>query len=104
VTELPPEILLESGALFDDVLVEDLDPALHADFVIARVLDRGTSSSVRALVHTYGEERIRTFFGGGGIFQVSRRTAALWLAYLGLSEEECTSRSSPRIRSPFWTD
>jgi hypothetical protein len=104
VTELPQEILVESGALFDDVRVKEVDFRLHGDFVIARVLERGTLCSVRALVRAVDEERIRTFFRQGGAFQVSRRTAALWLAYLDLSEEECTPRSSPRIRSPYWTD
>ena len=104
MTELPLEILAESGALFDDVRLDEVDLHLRADFVIARVLERGTLSSVRALVRACGEERIRTFFREGGAFQVSRRTAALWRAYLDLSEEECTPRSSPRIRSPYWTD
>ena len=101
---VPPEILAESAALFDDVRPEDLDPEVHASFVIARVLDRGTLRSVAALVRAHGPERIRAFFTRGGALQVSRRTLALWRAFLGPSEEECTSRSSPRIRSPFWKD
>jgi len=102
--ELPSEVVAEAQVLFEDVRLQDVDPVSHADFVIARVLERGTSRSVRALVMCYGESRIRSFFANGGVLQVSRRTAALWLAYFGLSEEECTSRSSPRTRSPFWTD
>ena len=46
---LPAEIQAESVALFHDVRLEDVDPHAHAAFVIARVLDRGTLRSVRAL-------------------------------------------------------
>ncbi len=101
---LPGDILAETPALFDDVRPEAIDLEAHAPFVIARVLDRGTMRSVSALVRTYGMDRIERFFTDGGASQVSRRTLALWRAFFGLSEEQCTSTSSPRIRSPFWTD
>ena len=104
VTAIPDEILAESSVLFDDVRLAEVDAVAHAPFVIARVLDRGTLRSVAALLQTYGAERIRSFFREGGGFQVSPRTLALWTAYLGLSEDECTSRSSPGRRSPFWKD
>lgn len=104
VTGLPSEILDEAGILFEDVRIQDIDPDAHTAFVIGRVLDRGTLRSVRALCHRYGEERLRVFFREGGSSQVSRRTLSLWLAFLKLSEEECTPRSSPRTRSPFWAD
>jgi hypothetical protein len=101
---MPPEILQEAVTLFHDVRTEDIDPEAHSAFVISRVLDRGTLRSVSALMNLYGLERIRSFFLEGGGDQVSRRTLALWREFLGLSEEECTSKSSPRIRSPYWTD
>jgi len=104
VRTLPAEILEESGTLFDDVRPEDIDPQVHAAFVIARVLDRGTLRSVRELVRIYGLDRVRSFLRAGGLLQVSRRTAALWTTFLDLDEVECTSRSSPRSRSPYWMD
>ena len=104
MTPIPEEILAESSLLFDDVRAADIDPVAHASFVIARVLDRGTLRSVAALLRTYGADRIRSFFREGGGLQVSPRTLALWTAHLGLREDECTSESSPRRRSPFWKD
>ena len=101
---LPAEILAEAPELFDDVRPQTIDLEAHAPFVIARVLDRGTMRSVSALVRAYGMDRIERFFTEGGAARVSRRTLALWRAFFGLSEEQCTSTSSPRIRSPFWTD
>ena len=102
VTVMPDEILAESSILFDDVRPGDVDPVEHASFVIARVLDRGTLKSVAALVRAYGIDRVRTFFRRGGGFQVSPPTLALWKAYLGLSEEECTSTFPARRRPPLW--
>lgn len=88
--------------LFHDVRLDDVDSDVHAELVIARVLDRGTMRSVRALVRHYGTTRIREFFEGGGGTRVSPRTRALWLDYLGLDETQCTKRSSRRISSRFW--
>jgi hypothetical protein len=101
---LPIEILEEAPVLFEDTRVENIDPAKHAGFVIARVLDRGTMRSVAALVRTYGLGRIRDFLRSAGARQVSRRTLSLWTAFLNLPIEECTSRSYPQSRSPFWKD
>lgn len=100
---LPNEILAESEALFPDTRTEDIDPESHAGFVIARVLDRGTVRSVRALLRYYGRDRIRSFLCKGGIERVSRRTVPLWMAFLEIAPDECTPRSSPRRSSPFWT-
>jgi hypothetical protein len=100
---LPAEILDEATLLFEDVRPGDVDPVAHADFVIARVLDRGTLRSVRSLLSLYGIDRIRRFFREGGADQVSARTIPLWMAYLQLRPDECTSRSS-RLRSArYWT-
>jgi hypothetical protein len=96
VTALPEEIQAEAQALFHDVRLDDIESERHTDFVIARVLDRGTMRSVRALVRHCGEARIR------GFCRVSPQTRALWLAHFGLDEERCTPRSSPRISSSFW--
>jgi hypothetical protein len=102
VLALPREIVDEAGSIFHDTRIDSIDPDAHAAFVIARVLDRGTMRSVAALVRTYGEDRLRTFFLDGGVGRVSPRTARLWQAYLGLSDDACTPKSSPRISSPFW--
>ena len=100
---LPDEILDEAPVLFHDVRPVDIDPEAHAPFVIARVLDQGTMLSVAALLRYYGRDRIRRFFREGGIGRVSRRTVPLWLAFLDLTRDECTPRSSLHRSSPFWT-
>lgn len=100
---LPGEILAEATTLFHDVRAEDVDPQAHAEFVIARVLDRGTMASVAALLRFYGRDRVRSFFTEGGAERVSRRTLPLWTSFLALAPGECTTRSSPRPSSPYWT-
>jgi len=99
---LPRELLDEAAVLFRDVCPEEIDAEAHAAFVIARVLDFGTVRSVRALLRHYGPDRLRTFFREGGASRVSRRTVPLWTAFLELTADECTPRSSPRRSSPFW--
>jgi Family of unknown function (DUF6922) len=99
---LPAEILAEAAVLFHDVRPEEIDPEEHAPYVIARVLDRGTLKSVRALLRFYGKDRIRSFFRQGGAARLSPRTVPLWAAFLDLAPDECTPRSSPQRSSPFW--
>ena len=82
----------------------DVDPIAHADFVIARVLERGTLRSVRALLRAYGVEGVRRFFRESGVDQVSARTVSLWMAYLHLRPDECTSRSSRMPSARYWND
>jgi hypothetical protein len=103
VGPLPPEILGERATLFYDVRPDAIDPELHAAFVIGRVLDYGTAQSVGALVRYYGRDRIRTFFREGGASRVSPRTVPLWMAFLELTPDECSPRSSPPRSSAFWT-
>ncbi len=100
---LPDEILEEAAVLFHDARVEDIDPEVHAPFVIARVLDQGTLRSVDGLLRYYGRDRVRRFLCEGGTARISRRTAPLWIAFLDIKPEECTRKFSPRVRSPFWT-
>jgi len=103
VESLPDPILRESRALFHDVRPADIDPEKHAAFVIARVLDRGTLGSVRALLGFYGTDRLRAFLVGSQAYRVAPRTAAFWRAFLGVSEPSCTQRSSFPRSSRFWT-
>jgi len=100
---LPDEILAESSALFHDTRAQDIDPEVHAAFVIERVLDRGTLRSVGALLRYYGRDRIRNFLRDGGTERVSKRTVPLWAAFLQIAPDECIPRSSPLRSSPFWT-
>ncbi len=100
---LPAEILAERTVLFHDTRVDQIEPVLHAEFVVTRVLDRGTLRSVSALLKYYGRDRVRDILVDGGLARISKRTAPLWIAFLQLTPEECASKPSLRLSSPFWT-
>jgi hypothetical protein len=100
---LPAEILAEGSVLFHDTRLDQIEPERHAEFVVTRVLDRGTLRSVTALLKYYGRDRIRTILLNGGLTRISKRTAPLWIAFLQLTPEECASKPSPRFSSPFWS-
>ncbi|MCF7848639.1 MAG: hypothetical protein K9M45_07315 [Kiritimatiellales bacterium] len=48
-----------SGHLFWDVYPEGVDPEKHRQFIIPRVMDRGTLADVEAVWNYYGEEKVR---------------------------------------------
>lgn len=45
--------------LFWDVRVSSLDAREHGRFIIARVMERGSSTDVRRVWHYYGEAKIK---------------------------------------------
>jgi len=102
VVELPEELLAESNRLFHDVDPVSIDAEANAGFVIARVLDRGTMRSVRALFEYYGRARILGFLKAGGIHRLASRTVPLWLAYFDLDLAVCTPKSSFRPKFICW--
>jgi hypothetical protein len=68
--------------LFWDVELEQLDTEKHADYILARVLERGRLEDVRWALQSYGRERIRDFFRSRSHAEISARTLAFWRAFL----------------------
>jgi hypothetical protein len=64
--------------LFWDVDVAALDMERDANYVLARVLERGRLSDVNWAIQTYGLERIHGFFRDAGHPELSRRTLVFW--------------------------
>ena len=56
----PPLIDRLSRHVFWDTDPVSIDPERHGNFVIARVMDRGTLADVRTVWDYYGSERVRT--------------------------------------------
>ena len=61
VERIPPEVLAGAGRLFWDVDPGSLDPRLHQDFILGRVLSEGTEPMVRSLRLAIGDEALRDF-------------------------------------------
>ncbi len=74
-----------SNALFWDVERGSVDPEAHADFLIIRIVERGTREDVSAAWAYYGESRIK-----GSLLtapSLSRKTIAFFANQFGLSRE-----------------
>lgn len=81
--------------LFWELDFARLDPARHADTILARILERGGMSEVRWAIHRYGMERIHRFFREPGHPELSPRTIAFWRAVLKAEDEKWAT-------SPTW--
>jgi len=99
---LPPELLAEAGRLFHDVNPDFVDAEGNSHFVMARVLDRGTMPSVRALFEHYGSARILDFLKSGGVHRLAPRSIPLWLSYFNLDLAACVPKPSIRHSSNYW--
>jgi len=67
--------------LFWDVEPAQIDVALHADYVMGRVLERGRLQDVLWVMRTYGVDRIQAFFRERARPELSPRTLAFWRAF-----------------------
>ena len=82
-----------------------LDPARHADSILARILEHGRMVDVRWAIDRYGLERIHRFFREVGHPELTDRTLAFWRAVLRAENE--TWQSPPAWRkssSAPWID
>jgi len=86
-----------SPHLFWDCDVNDLDPERHANFIIARTMDRGNSRDVTAVWNRYGDERIREALVGAA--SLEKRTVAYFANQFDLSPEAFRAH---RNRSDTW--
>src|SRR3972149_7277272 len=88
--------------LFGDCQPERLDLEAQASFILERILEYGSLTSVRWALEVYGAARIKEFLMGRGRRTLSRKTLAFWTLILGLDTEPCFERSSLTRSRPFW--
>jgi hypothetical protein len=77
--------------IFWDVDFDALDLEIHADGILARVLERGRLEDVHAILDLYGEARIFDFFRRAGGPDMSDRTRAFWRAFFHAEGSEWPS-------------
>jgi hypothetical protein len=99
---LPANLAKDVQSLFWEVDASTLDVSAHREYILGRVLEYGTTGSVRWAVETYGEARIREFILGRGLRVLSRKTVNYWAMRLGLQDEECIQRFLTGPRNPLW--
>lgn len=74
-----------SDALFWDVERASVDLETHADFLIVRVMERGTREDVRMVWTYYGQDRVRESLLSSP--SLSRKTIAFFANQFGLSRD-----------------
>lgn len=82
-----------------------IDPQLHADSILARVLEFGFFDDVKWILANYGEARIHRFFREVGHPEISDRTRNCWRAVLGAHGEPWASPPAWRKHnSTLWIE
>lgn len=97
-----PDIVLEHAPrLFWDVELASIDPVLHEDFILGRVLDHGTWDDVRALRTALGDAALRSFVARAP-HRLDRRSLAFYRVVLGLEPSACATTSFRRNSAPLF--
>jgi hypothetical protein len=85
--------------LFWDVDPGEVDLDRDADWILARVLERGRLPDVKWAMGAYGLRRIRRFFEEAGHPGVSRRTISFWKSVFQTEGETWRTPSPFRMNS-----
>ncbi len=87
--------------LFWDVDLQGLDSEKHAQYIIERVLEKGTRQAVKALLQQYSPQTIIKVIKQSR--RISRRTARFWQAYFDIKGPiRCLQKQSTRPLSKLW--
>ncbi len=78
-----------------DALGADQD----ADYILARVLERGRLADVQWVIDRYGKSRIHRFFRDVGHPELSKRTICFWRVVFDAEEEPWRQRPDWRTNS-----
>jgi hypothetical protein len=86
-----------SDALFWDVERASVDPEANADFLIVRIMERGTREDVRTAWTYYGQEKVRDCLLSAPA--LSRKTIAFFANQFGLSRDAFRAHN----RAHYWS-
>ncbi|MCC6875525.1 MAG: hypothetical protein IT378_14560 [Sandaracinaceae bacterium] len=87
------------GWLFPEVSVARLDAERDAEYLLARILERGRLDDVRWCIRRYGLERIHHFLRNVGHPELSARTLNYWRVVLRAKDERWATSPSWRRHS-----
>jgi hypothetical protein len=91
--------------LFWEVDPERVDVERDADYVMARIVERGTLKDVEWVLSTYGDDRVHQFFREAGHPELSPRTLSFWRAYFQAKDETWANPGAFRRNSAApWID
>jgi hypothetical protein len=102
VERIPDEVIKEAPHLFWDVDPATLDPAKHEDFILGRVLSKGSWAALRAIRLTVGDQKLREFVQRAP-HRLDLRSRRFLEVALSIDETPCTTtpfrRSNERLFS-----
>jgi hypothetical protein len=103
VERIPDEVIAEASHLFWDVDASRLDPTKHEDFILGRVLAKGSWAALRAIRLVVGEHELREFVRRAP-HRLDRRSLRFLEVVLRMDQEKCTTtpfrRSNEQLFSP----
>jgi hypothetical protein len=102
VQGIPRELLTESARIFWDVDPLALDPVAHADFIIGRVLSKGSWSAIRALRAEIGDDVLRDFVQRAP-HRLDARSLRFFQVALGTAESPCMTKPSRPSSAPLFS-
>ena len=88
--------------LFWDTEPSVLDAQTHREFILQRLLEYGGIAAVRWAERRYGLDGIREYILTRGNQMLTAKTRSFWRAVLNLTEDTCTTKSSPLRNNPLW--
>ena len=94
------EYLGRSNHLFWDVDPLKLDPELHSNFIIERILRYGLPEDVKQMLEQFSDVVIRSVVCHSR--NIDRKTASFWALHLKIPREEIRCFSMPLINGCFY--
>jgi hypothetical protein len=84
---------------FQDVDINQLDQETHTDFIIKRLLERGSTSDILWLKQKYTKKKFRHVLQT--YRDLSRKTGMFWAALLNMQPSEVKCLQTPYRAIPF---
>ena len=90
---VPEAVLDDSKHLFWDIDASTLDPKLHEDFVLGRVLSLGNICAVKCVIEEVGLEVVRDFVLRAP-HRLDRRSRRFFEVICSIQDSTCTTKPS----------
>ena len=101
VKRLPEAVMEDSKHLFWDIDPSTLDPKLHEDFVLGRVLSLGNERAVKSVIEEVGLDVIRDFVLRSP-HRLDRRSRRFFEVIFSVQDSTCTTKLSRLVKRPLF--
>jgi hypothetical protein len=101
VKRFPEAVMEDSKHLFWDIDPSTLDPQLHEDFVLGRVLSLGNVRAVKSVVEEVGLDAIRNFVLRSP-HRLDRQSRRFFEVIFSVQDSTCTTKPSRPVNAPLF--